>query len=77
MTATPPVPPGDLQQACATAERPIVSWLAAFRHTQAEADYRYRLRLLPDSAGSIEMMCWRRHPATSAAPGLLSALPAR
>jgi hypothetical protein len=53
------------------------SFLAAFRHTQAEAivlaglaeaaeaDYRYRLRLLPGSAGSIEVQCWRRHPATS------------
>jgi hypothetical protein len=52
-------------------------FLAAFRHTQAEAivlaglaeaaeaDYRYRLRLLPGSAGSIEVQCWRRHPATS------------
>ncbi len=52
-------------------------FLAAFRHTQpeaialvsvaeaADAAYRYRLRLLPGSAASIEVQCWRRHPATS------------
>ena len=52
-------------------------FLAAFRHTQSEAialvsvaeaadaDYRYRLRWLPGSAASIEVQCWRRHPATS------------
>ena len=54
----------------------VERFLAGFRHTQteaielasvaeaADADYRYSLRLQAWVHPSIEVQCWRRHPAT-------------
>ncbi len=55
----------------------VEGFLAGFRHSQpeavelasvaeaADADYRYSLRLQAGVHPSIEVQCWRRHPATS------------
>ncbi len=55
----------------------VEGFLAGFRHSQpeavalanvaevADADYRYSLRLQAGVHPSIEVHCWRRHPATS------------